>query len=334
MNPIRWMEQSNGPSDTFRGCRASRNLIVILEVNERFMLSPGDVFAVKVPNGMFDAVRVLRKVAKSSLVSTSQYLGHELPSLDEPLLFKSVMQKRFFYDGMPARKWLNGKPPKCFQFVGNVPATKEEAERECSDYGGKWRETSGNESDLEWRWIHERPAFEEEVRKQQEEFERRRRLPQKPKNMMSEEEFWAVISLLDWKHQGKDEKVLAPAIKALASKSKAEICRFAERFAFVLYQLDTKAHASNMGEQSYDPKSDYVSADGFLYARCVVVANGREFYETVLNDPTKMPKDMEFESLLGLASSAYEQKTGEEFEYSTGCSFESFSNRGGWQANG
>ena len=154
---------------------------------------------------------------------------------------------------------------------------------------------------------------------------------EKPKKkMMSEDEFWSIIALLDWKHQGNDKKVLAPAINALASKSKTAICHFEERFAFLLYQLDTRAHASNTGEDSYDPKSDYISADGFLYARCVVVANGREFYEVVLKDPSKMPKDMEFESMLGLASGAYEVKTGEDFEYSTGCSYESFSNSAGW----
>jgi hypothetical protein len=74
-----------------------------------------------------------------------------------------------------------------------------------------------------------------------------------------------------------------------------------------------------------------VFADGFLYARCVVVANGKEFYEAVLKDPSKFPKNMEFESLLGLASGAYELKTGKEFEYSTGCSYESFSNPAGWR---
>jgi hypothetical protein len=67
-----------------------------------------------------------------------------------------------------------------------------------------------------------------------------------------------------------------------------------------------------------------------VYARCVVVANGSDFYEAVFGDLTKMPKDMEFESLLGLASSAYELKTGEQFEYSTGCNCESFSNPTGW----
>src|SRR5262249_27266291 len=99
---------------------------------------------------------------------------------------------------------------------------------------------------------------------------------------MSEDEFWSIIHLLGLEDQGKDKKVLAPAIKALASKSTTEICRFEERLAYLMYQLDTKAHASNIGTDSYDPESDYVSADGFLYARCVAVANGRQFYEAAL----------------------------------------------------
>jgi hypothetical protein len=147
---------------------------------------------------------------------------------------------------------------------------------------------------------------------------------------MREDAFWSIIEQLDWKHEGDDEKVLAPAVKALASQSQTEICRFEERLAFLLYQLDTKAHASNIGEGSYKPDSEHMSADGFLYARCVAVANGQKFYESVLRDPTKMPKDMEFESLLGLASAAYQLKTGEDFDYSTGCSCESFSNPAGW----
>ncbi len=149
--------------------------------------------------------------------------------------------------------------------------------------------------------------------------------------MMSEEDFWSIINLLDWNYQGDDKMVLTPAIKMLSTKSKAEICQFEERFSFLLYQLDTKAHASNIGKYSYDSKQRYVSADGFLYARCVVLANGQKFYKAVLNDPRKMPKDMDFESLLGLASEAYELKTGENFEYSTGCSYESFSNTDGWK---
>jgi hypothetical protein len=294
-------------------------------------VKPGDVFAAKLPDGRYKVVRVLLKVGKSSLVCTSQYLGNERPTLDEPLLRMTVVQNRFFYRREPARRWLEGNPPPSFEFVGNLPPTKGEAAIECNVFAGKWNESSGDEAFLEWRWLHDRPAFEKEVRKEQEERERRRRLPQKPKKkMMSEDEFWSIIALLDWNHQGNDKKVLAPAIKALASKSKSAICQFEERFAFLLYQLDTRVHASNTGEDPYDPKSDHISADGFLYARCVVVANGREFYNAVLKNPCKMPKDMEFESLLGLASGAYAVKTGEDFEYSTGCSYESFSNPAGW----
>jgi len=291
---------------------------------------PGDVFTAKLADGRYKVVRVLRKVGKSSLVCTCDYLGEERPPLDDPRLRKTAIQNRFFYKCKLAREWLDGKPPASFELLGNIPPTADEAEIECNVYGGKWNDSSGNEAFLEWRWLHDRPAFEEEVRKRREESERLRRLPQKPKKMMSEGEFWSIIEQLDWKRQGNDKLVLAPAIEALAAKSKTEICCFAERFAYLLYQLDTKAHASNIGEDSYDPKSNYVSADGFLYARCVVVANGKEFYKAVLDDPTKMPKDMEFESLLGLASGAYELKTGEDFEYSTGCSYESFSNPTGW----
>jgi hypothetical protein len=85
---------------------------------------PGDVFAAKLRDGRYKVVRVLRKVGKSSLVCTSAYLGHERPTLDEPLLRKTVVQNRFFYKGEPARCWLDGNPPASFEFLGNTPLTK------------------------------------------------------------------------------------------------------------------------------------------------------------------------------------------------------------------
>ena len=57
--------------------------------------------------------------------------------------------------------------------------------------------------------------------------------------------------------------------------------------------------------------SEYrLSEDGFLYSRCAVVANGRGLYEAVLADPTRMPKDIEFEALLSVAQDAYRRATG------------------------
>ena len=294
-------------------------------------VKPGDVFTAKLPDGRYKVVRIIRKEGKMSLVYTSQYLGNERPALDEPLLRKTVVQRRFFLKGQIARYWLEGKPSPNFELLGNIPPTNKEAAIKGYVYAGRWMERVGDEAYLEWRWLHDRQALQEEVRKADEELQLARQRPQKPKKMIGEDEFWSIIAMLDWKHEGNDAEVLAPAIRGLAAKSTTDIRRFEERLSYLLYQLDTKAHASNSGELICDPESGDVSADGFLYARCVVVANGREFYEAVLKDPTSMPKDVEFESLLGLARDAYESKTGRDLDYSPGCSYETFSNEAGWR---
>lgn len=61
-----------------------------------------------------------------------------------------------------------------------------------------------------------------------------------------------------------------------------------------------------------------------------MVANGRAFYEAVLANPSKMPKNMEFESLIYIAPRAEERKQGATGGIDTEVSFETFSNRAGW----
>jgi len=88
----------------------------------------------------------------------------------------------------------------------------------------------------------------------------------------------------------------------------------------------------HIGEDAYVEGGEHFSVDWFLYARCCVVANGQAYFETVLNNPTEFPEDMEFEALLGLASAAYEEKTGEECEgFDTTLSYETFCNEAGWK---
>lgn len=81
-----------------------------------------------------------------------------------------------------------------------------------------------------------------------------------------------------------------------------------------------------------DDGDAYISADSFLYERCVVVANGRELYEQVLADPMAFPQDLEFESLLYVAVTAYERLTGEDVRdvLEDEPSYETFSNAEGW----
>jgi len=146
---------------------------------------------------------------------------------------------------------------------------------------------------------------------------------------MSEDVFWRILGLLNWKKTGDDEAVVEPAVKALAQMSVRDIKRFEDLMAKKLHALDTEAIAREIGEEAYG-QGKYFSVDGFLYARCVAIVNGPEFYKNVLARPKEMPKDMEFESVLYLAGTAFERKTGKEFDYSSPVSYESFSNRKGW----
>ncbi|WP_394845226.1 DUF4240 domain-containing protein [Pendulispora brunnea] len=151
---------------------------------------------------------------------------------------------------------------------------------------------------------------------------------------MSESVFWQIIGLFNWNKTGDDDEIVAPAVGALSRMRVEDIEKFDDILAEKLFALDTEAHARNIGEESYvDEDSDF-SVDLFLYARCCAVANGKSFFEEVLAHPEKMPKDMEFESILNLAGDAYVQKTGEEFEHTPSTSYETFSNRTGWAREG
>ena len=289
----------------------------------------GNVYITRVQDGRYTAVRILRVVEKSSLVETCAYLEHERPALSDIRLRNPVTQHRFQFRGDVARRWLDGYPPRNFELLGTLPATDDELAMECNTYGGKWNADTGNEAYREWRWVHEKDALEQEQRQRTAELEQLKRAPQKPKKMIDEDTFWSIISQLDWRHAGDDERVLAPAIAALASRSTRDIRRWEERLAYLLFQLDTKAHATSfVGGQSEN--LEQISADAFLYARCAVVANGRALHDAVRHDPSRMPHDVEFEALLTTASRAFELKTGDDLDYVTGCSYETFANTAGW----
>ncbi|RNF83227.1 DUF4240 domain-containing protein [Montanilutibacter psychrotolerans] len=148
---------------------------------------------------------------------------------------------------------------------------------------------------------------------------------------MDEKEFWRIIGLFNWKRTGDDDAVLKPAVKELAKQSLEDIQAFEEILSQKLYALDTLAHAKQIGTDAYVDDKQHFSVDVFLYARCCVVANGRDFYESVLSDPAEFPEDMDFEALLELASAAYELKSGNAPDFfDTSVSYETFSNQEGW----
>ena len=150
---------------------------------------------------------------------------------------------------------------------------------------------------------------------------------------MNDPAFWSLIAKLDWAHEGDDESVVEPVVGALAEMPVEEIAAFQNNLAAKLHAIDGRDWARESGALIWWGEPNRLSVDGFLYSRCAVVANGRDFYEAVLRDPKRTPKDIEFESLLLIAQWAYERKTGKEDDVldSTDVSFETFSNESGWR---
>ena len=122
---------------------------------------------------------------------------------------------------------------------------------------------------------------------------------------LTEKEFWKIIACFDWSDSENDKSVIEKAIQVLSEKPVRFIYEFQDILSEKLFALDTLAHAENTGDNAWEGGNADFSADEFLYARCCVVANGKDFYKKVLHQPDLMPKDLTFESLLSLASKSY-----------------------------
>lgn len=147
---------------------------------------------------------------------------------------------------------------------------------------------------------------------------------------LSEVEFWDIIDLLNWDEEGNDDAVIEPAIEYLAKGEPEKIYAFQEQLAAKLYALDGERYAKAIGKEAYQGPEKYFSRDWFLAARCCAVANGQDFFEEILGDPSKMPQDLGFAALANIAARAYRKKTGKTFAYVTKLSEKSCSNLDAW----
>jgi Protein of unknown function (DUF4240) len=145
--------------------------------------------------------------------------------------------------------------------------------------------------------------------------------------LFSENDFWAIIEKLDWSKKNRDE-ILQPASLALSKMPMSSLYLFKDLMSEKLFQLDTRAHAT-----AYKAKLnlDYLSNDDFLYARCAVIAEGKTYFESVLQNPFLMPSELDFEHLLTLADYAYLLKTGKQMDYFPTFNYETKSNFDGWK---
>ncbi len=138
--------------------------------------------------------------------------------------------------------------------------------------------------------------------------------------------FDLIMTICDWGRSGDDAKVLAPLVSYLAQKPDEEIFAFDEIMAELLFALDTKKNFKRA--RCYYDHTD----DSFLYARCVALINGEEYYEKIKAGKRNDPWEMEFEAILGVPALAWAQKHGQEdYPYTTTRSYETGSNADGWK---
>jgi hypothetical protein len=145
---------------------------------------------------------------------------------------------------------------------------------------------------------------------------------------MTEDEFWELIERIDRKAlgEGYEHEAILPLGGALAALEKPELQSFEEHLAQALFDLDGRKYADESGRSGS-------SDDGFLYARCFVVAMGRDVYQQTLTNPGLMPKALDewCEPLLYVAGNAWAKRTGEEEVYfDTAVNYETGSNTALW----
>ncbi|MGX2959600.1 DUF4240 domain-containing protein [Peribacillus sp. JNUCC 23] len=284
------------------------------------LVDAGDILLCKAPNNWFTAVRVISvdHSENMTLIYPAAYIAETPPDIDDPLLYKICRENDIYVT------WVDGiVSPKGFQKLMNVPLKEWEIKQinRRNSYSPSWLGFS-NPAYYAWLEKNDPELYDKLVYGVSDENPQ----PAIIKSLHATK-FWNIIKLIDL---DDEENGIEAAIERLASYSEEDIKAFEEALSQRLYKLDTKLHAEQIGDNAYQNDETYFSPDYFLYARCYVVAKGKEFYNEVVKKPKNMPKNKEFEPLLELASTAYERKTGEDTEFISSVDYETFSNEEGW----
>ena len=142
-------------------------------------------------------------------------------------------------------------------------------------------------------------------------------------------DFFAMINCLDWSQQGDDDLVLEPLIQYLSQWPDEVIFVFEDKMAELLHKLDSP----KIARRTY--RSDkYFSGDGFLYARCVALINGRAYYQKILDGRKKLDGDREFEAILYAPRKAWARKHRQDpsgYPHTASPDYETGSNQECWK---
>ena len=149
------------------------------------------------------------------------------------------------------------------------------------------------------------------------------------KKEMFDIDFFHFTDMLDWSKQGDDLAVIEPLVAFLAQWGDNLIIAFAEKMAELLYRLDTREIALKTYKNI-----KYFSGDEFLYIRCQALINGKSLYNDIVKSRKSLDENLEFGAILYVPMYAWvrvHKRTFEEYDYVTRVSYETGSNKEGWE---
>lgn len=276
---------------------------------------PGEVYAAKLPNGCWSALVVLHEIEKTYLVYATAYYKMTPPTLEDTRLTQfDYSENPYSEDRKPSIYWLDGRPGTDFHLIGSIELKEKSKIKESDTYAGLWRNYLP--SHIMWEKESEAGAFQKEIQVLG---------PADSEAGVTELEndvFWNLIDMIDWKKRNP----MNPLIQRLKKQTEQMIFAFEETLSHKLFLLDTPAHAGLT-----DQLKIYLSADAFLYARCGVVAKGRDCFQQIVKSSAVIHMEWDAEELLEVASAAYSQKTGEPYDYVPSYAYETYSNRSAWE---
>lgn len=276
---------------------------------------PGEVYAAKLPNEYWSALVVLHKIEKSYLVYATAYYELIPPTLEDTRLTQFHYREDIYSkDRKPAMYWLDGKPGADFHLIGSIDLKEKSEIKESNTYAGIWKNYLP--SHIMWEKERDAGVFQEKIQS----FEQAD--PEAVVEELEDDVFWNLIDLIDWKKRNP----MNPLINRLKKDTEEVIFAFEETLSHKLFLLDTPAHAGIP-----DQPETYLSVDAFLYARCAVVAKGRDCFNQTVKNATAINMEWDAEELLEVASEAYSKKTGEPFDYASSYDYETYSNKLAWE---
>ncbi|MCJ1908993.1 DUF4240 domain-containing protein [Planococcus ruber] len=277
---------------------------------------PGEVYIAKLPNGYWSALVVLHKIERSYLVYAAAYYELIPPALEDVCLTEFYYEKDLYSEGLkPSIYWLDGKPSGDFLLLGSIDLEEKSEIKESNIYAGIWKNYLP--SHIMWEKEREAGVFQEKIQS----FEQAN--SEAVVVELEDDVFWNLIDLIDWKKRHP----MNPLISRLKKGTEEMIFAFEETLGHKLFLLDAPAHAGIT-----DQPDTYLSVDAFLYARCAVVAKGKDCFNQTVKNAAAINMEWDAEELLEVASEAYSKKTGEPFDYASSYDYETYSNRLAWES--